>query len=68
MENVKTDFELLIEEKKALIISEPLPAIKAIPQQMQQLFANLISNSLKFSGKEPCVTITAKIINNCVNS
>ena len=53
VESVKTDYELLIEEKKAIITSEPLPTIKAIPLQMQQLFANLISNSLKFSDKKP---------------
>jgi len=62
VESVKTDYELLIEEKKAIITSEPLPTIKAIPLQMQQLFANLISNSLKFSNKEPRIKITAKII------
>ena len=58
---VITDFELLIEEKKAQIHFEKLPTIKAIPLQMTQLFGNLIGNSLKYSKKDvpPIITITA---------
>jgi PAS domain S-box-containing protein len=45
-----------IEEKKAEIKSGSLPKIKADEVQVIQLFQNLLSNSLKFSGKEgPCV-------------
>ncbi|MDF2456997.1 MAG: hypothetical protein K0R51_2990 [Cytophagaceae bacterium] len=38
-----------IEEKKVVIDSEELPVMKTIPFQMQQLFLNLISNSIKYS-------------------
>jgi two-component system CheB/CheR fusion protein len=60
-ENVMNDFELMIEEKKAKISSNNLPVIQAIPLQMNQLFYNLISNSLKFSqeGIIPVITITS---------
>lgn len=49
IENVLEDLELEIEEKKAQITVDPLPAIKAHKRQMQQLFQNLISNALKYS-------------------
>ena len=41
-----------IEEKRAVIQSEVLPVVKAIPFQMQQLFLNLISNAIKYSNVE----------------
>jgi len=60
MNDVRSDFELLIEQKKAKILYSNLPQIKAIPLQMSQLFGNLISNALKFSRKDilPVVDIT----------
>ena len=61
LENVLSDFELIIEEKKAKITSNDLPVLRAIPLQMNQLFYNLIMNSLKFSREEvpPVITITS---------
>lgn len=62
METVKRDFELLIEEKGAVIISTKLPLIVAIRVQILQLFSNLVSNSLKFSSKkvQPSIHISAR--------
>jgi PAS domain S-box-containing protein len=57
LENIKVDFELLIEQKKASITHSGLPVIKAIPLQILQLFSNLISNSLKFSRPVPAPVI-----------
>lgn len=48
LENVIADFELLIEQKGAVIRADKLPTVKAVPLQMSQLFGNLISNALKF--------------------
>ncbi len=62
LENVKTDFELLIAEKNATITSDELPCIKGIPLQLNQLFSNLINNSLKFSLKEPVITISCTTV------
>jgi PAS domain S-box-containing protein len=62
LENVISDYELLIAEKAAVIKSEKLPVIKAVPLQMQQLFSNLISNSLKFSSKDPVIKIASRIV------
>lgn len=43
------DLAINIEDKKAVISAAVLPTIKVIPFQMEQLFINLISNSLKYS-------------------
>jgi signal transduction histidine kinase len=47
-----TDLELFIKENKAEIIIQPLPAIEIIPDQMRQVFQNLISNAIKFSKQD----------------
>jgi PAS domain S-box-containing protein len=59
-----TDYELLIEQKRAKVNYNYLPVIEAIPLQMSQLFGNLISNSLKYSrpGVDPVITITSDIL------
>ncbi|RIA08745.1 hypothetical protein OE09_0567 [Flavobacteriaceae bacterium MAR_2010_72] len=51
-ENAKQDVAITILEKKAQIKSDNLPKAKVIAFQMQQLFLNLLSNSLKYSKKE----------------
>jgi signal transduction histidine kinase len=47
--NIRGDLQVLIEEKKAIIKTDALPIITAIPPLMQQLFQNLLNNALKFS-------------------
>jgi len=49
LENAKNDSQQAIDEKKADIQNEKLPTITVVPFQIQQLFANLIGNSLKYS-------------------
>jgi two-component system CheB/CheR fusion protein len=49
VQNVKIDFDLLIEQKEAIITQDILPMIDAVPLQMNQLFYNLLGNALKFS-------------------
>ncbi len=62
VDEILTDFELLIEEKKARVEVGELPEIEAIPLQMGQLLNNLIGNALKFSKKDvvPEVRITSR--------
>jgi signal transduction histidine kinase len=62
LENVLNDLDLVIIEKNAKIYRSELPVIEAIPLQMNQLFYNLINNSLKFSraGVHPTISITAR--------
>ncbi len=64
LKNILNDFELLIHEKKAEININELHTIDAIPLQMNQLFYNLISNSLKFSKEDvpPVITITSRTL------
>jgi len=59
---VKSDLELAIKEKNAKIIHERLPVILAAPVQIDQLFYNIIGNSLKFAAdsRDPLVRITSR--------
>ncbi len=59
---VLDDFEIMIQEKEAIIVADDLPKIHAAPLQMHQLFANLVSNSLKFNVNKPRVEISADYI------
>lgn len=49
IENVKSDLELLIEQKSATINIGTLPQVEGVPVLLNQLFYNLLNNSLKFS-------------------
>jgi two-component system CheB/CheR fusion protein len=62
LKSVMGDFDLIINQKKAVINKEPLPVIEAIPVQMKQLFHNLLSNALKFSkeGVPPEIELTSR--------
>jgi len=59
LDNVRTDFELLMEEKSAVIKSDKLPVVRGIALQLHQLFSNLVGNALKFTDNPPMITITA---------
>lgn len=62
LKNIESDFELIIREKNAKIISDELAVINGIPVQLSQLFANLISNALKFSLENPVIRITSRTV------
>lgn len=62
LNNVKTDVELIIEEKGAIIKSTPLPVINGIEQQLYQLFYNLINNALKFNSEKPILNISCRTL------
>lgn len=52
LDNAKIDLAQSIEEKSAKIKNQDLPELNVIPFQIQQLFTNLINNSLKYSKKD----------------
>ena len=64
LENSKNEFSQTIIDKKAVITSSNLPTTDAITFQIQQLFNNLIGNSLKYSREnEPVnISITSELI------
>jgi hypothetical protein len=61
-DDVILDFDLIVEEKQAVITHSNLPVLEAIPLQMVQLFHNLIGNSLKYSHPDiaPVIYIKGK--------
>ncbi|HLP71597.1 MAG TPA: CHASE3 domain-containing protein [Bacteroidales bacterium] len=63
LENSKKELSHRIEERNAVINStSDLPTLNVIPFQIQQLFSNLISNSIKYSRKDtnPVIDITTE--------
>ncbi len=61
VEQVLTNLETLINDTNAEVTHNPLPIIYANEYQMIQLFQNLISNGIKFRGKNsPKIHISAK--------
>jgi len=64
LEQVQSDLSQNIEETRTEIVMKNLPTIQAIPFQLEQLFINLISNSIKYCSedKNPKISIfTEKI-------
>ncbi|WJS93433.1 ATP-binding protein [Flavobacterium johnsoniae] len=64
LEGIKTDLELVIQEKNAVLISSELPEIQGARILIQQLFYNLVHNALKFSRAEipPKVIISSSLV------
>ncbi len=58
--DILTDFDLIIEQKNAVLQVGELPVVEAIPLQMSQLFGNLLSNALKYTKADtaPQISIT----------
>jgi len=65
IENIKTDLELIIKEKGAILNACDLPEIEGAAILITQLFYNLIQNALKFSKADqpPRVVITCTSTN-----
>lgn len=66
LENAESELMEIIDEKKATIQASKLPKLSVIPYQIEQLFINLIGNSLKYS--QPNITPEIKIESEKVSS
>jgi PAS domain S-box-containing protein len=54
-----------IDESRAILTYEGMPTVRADPGQLTQLFQNLVSNALKFSGPNPPrIHVTARLDGN----
>ncbi|RQG95779.1 PAS domain S-box protein [Natrarchaeobius chitinivorans] len=53
VEDAIADLEVKIAETDAEITVESLPSVQADPDQLRQVFQNLIANALSYSGDEP---------------
>ncbi|GAB3664810.1 PAS domain-containing sensor histidine kinase [Halopiger thermotolerans] len=53
LEDVLTDLQVKIEDTDAEITAESLPTVEGDASQLRQLFQNLLSNALEYSGDEP---------------
>jgi signal transduction histidine kinase len=64
LRNVLQDLELSIEQSGARISADPLPVLRAVPSQLEQLFLNLLRNAIKFArpGLPPEVEIRCRLI------
>lgn len=64
LENALIELSPIIEDKNAVIEHDMLPDLKVVPFQMQQLFINLLNNSLKYSrnGVAPLIKIKCELV------
>ena len=64
VDEVRVELSDFIISKKAIIDCSPLPTIKGDQIQIQQLFSNLFTNSLKYSRVDvpPHIQITAELV------
>jgi signal transduction histidine kinase len=64
IKNVLSDFELVIDQKKAVVRVDKIPPVKGVPLQINQLFYNVINNALKFQaeGQIPSIEIRSAIL------
>lgn len=65
LESAKQDLAEAISDSNAMITADKFPVMQVIPFQIQQLFSNLIGNSIKYQKKDttPKIAITYQRIN-----
>lgn len=53
VDRVTDDLRVQIEESGAEVVVDPLPTVTADPEQLEQLFGNLVSNAIKYNKADP---------------
>jgi PAS domain S-box-containing protein len=61
---IVVDYEVLIKQKNASIITDHIGMVDAVPIQMNQLFFNLVGNALKYSNAatSPLIHISSRML------
>lgn len=52
IDQIRSDMEVTIEQKAAILRAGPLPVVRGFPVLVYQLFYNLVNNALKFTHRE----------------
>lgn len=60
LEDLRQEFREALEQKQGTFQIDPLPRLRAIPFQIRQLFANMLSNALKFARNGVPLVITVR--------
>lgn len=65
VEEVIADLEIVIKETNTELVTEPLPEVEVIAEQMRQVFQNIISNAIKFAKNDapPAIRIWSDLTN-----
>ena len=61
LNDVLSDLEVMVSQKHAVLKVDDLPVVKGIPLQLNQLFFNLVGNSLKFAKQGVAPVIHIKV-------
>lgn len=57
IEAICEDLELVMRERDATLLADPLPTVTADTAQLRRVFQNLIVNAIKFGGRSPRVRV-----------
>jgi len=60
LDDVRENLQVTIEENDVMIEAEPLPRVQGDPDQLRQVFQNLLDNAIEYSDVQPTVRVTAE--------
>ncbi|OIB57340.1 hypothetical protein BBD46_02320 [Natrialba sp. SSL1] len=60
LDDVRDNLQVTIEENSATIDTAPLPRVQGDPDQLRQVFQNLLDNAIEYSDDQPTVHVTAE--------
>ena len=60
LDDVRENLQVSIEEHDVTIETDHLPRVQGDPDQLRQLFQNLLANAIEYSERQPTVHVTAE--------